>query len=110
MHTLATRVERWPPLVATLVDRVHITVHDTFGLALLGILNIFIVLFVHVRVGGRESRVDVLWHWSVLGSFALLHPDNVSLLKWSVLVESTANKVSRVGQVRSARTLDVHCL
>ena len=33
-----------------LIDRIHITMHDTLRLALLGILNVFIVLFVHVGV------------------------------------------------------------
>lgn len=110
MHTLATGVEGWPPLIATLVYRVHIAVHDGLRLALLGILDVFVVLFIHVRVGCWESRVDILWHWSVLGCFALLHPRNVGLLEWSVLVESTANKICRVGQIWSARSLNVHCL
>ena len=110
MHTLATGVERCSPLVPTLVDRVHITMHDTLRLTLLGILNVFVVLFIHVRVGGWEGRVDILRHWSMLGGFTLLHPRNVRLLEWSVLVQSTANKIGRVGQVWSARSLNVHCL
>lgn len=110
MHTLATGVKGGPPLVATLVDRIHITMHDSIRLALLRVLNVLIVFFVHVGVRCREGWVDILGHWSVLGSFTLLHPRNVSLLEWSVLVKSTANKIGRVGQIGSARSLNVHCL
>jgi hypothetical protein len=94
LHTLATGVERQSPLVAALVDRVHIAVHDSLRVTLLGVFNVFVVLFVHVRVGCGEGRVDILWHWSVLGSFTLLHPCDVGLLERSVLVQSTANKIS----------------
>jgi hypothetical protein len=110
LHTSATGVEGWPPLIATLVDRVHIAMHDTLRLTLFGILDVFVVLFVHVRVGCWEGRVDILWHWSVLGSFTLLHPRDVGLLEWSVLIESTAYEISRVGQIRSAGSLNIHCL
>jgi hypothetical protein len=108
MGTLATwiRRERDPPSGA--VDLLQRTKHDDLGLALLRILDVFIVLLVHLRVGCRESRVDILRHQLVLGGLAFLDSSDVSLLNRSVLVERSADKISGIRQVREVRSLNVH--
>lgn len=110
MGTLASRggCERSPPLGA--VDLLQSAKHDDLGLALLRILDVIIVLLVHLGVGSRESRVNVLRHQLVLGSLTFLDPSNVSLLNRSVFVQSSANKIGRIRQVRKVGSLNVHSL
>jgi len=98
MGTLTTwgRCEGSPPFSADVVNLLQRTKHDDFGLALLWILDIFIVLLVHLRIGCRESRVNILWHQLVLGSLTFLDASDVSLLNRPILVEGSANKIGRI--------------
>lgn len=88
------RRERGPALIT--VDLLHVAVHNGFRLALLGILDVLIVLLVHLRVGSWEGRIDVLGQDLVLGSLTFLHASDVSLLKRSVFVQSSADEISGV--------------
>ena len=73
--------------------------HDLLSATGLWILNVLIILFVHLRIASWEGRINVLWRWAMLGGLTLLHAVNVCLLLRAILVESAADKVSRVWQV-----------
>jgi hypothetical protein len=108
MGTLATwvRCERNPPSGA--VNLLQRTKHDDLGLAFLRVLDVFIILLVHLGVGCRESRVDILRHQLVLGGLTFLDTSNVSLFDRPVLVQRSADKVGRIRQIREVRSLNVH--
>jgi hypothetical protein len=105
MDTLTTRVgcERDPPSGA--VNLLQRTKHDNLGLAFLRILDVFIV---HLGVGCRESWVNILRHQLVLGSLTFLDSSNVSLFNRPVLVQSSANEIGRIREVREVGSLNVH--
>jgi hypothetical protein len=78
---------------------VDLTMHQVLMITILSIFQIFVVLFIHVWVGGRKGGIDVLRSSFMLGSFALFDVVEIGLLEWAVFVQSTTYKIRGVGQV-----------
>jgi hypothetical protein len=81
------------------IELVNVTMHEILLAAVLTTLQVVVVFLVHVRIGGGKGRIDILRPGFVFGSLTLLHVVDVGLLQRTILIESPADKVCRVGQI-----------
>jgi hypothetical protein len=96
--------------VACVFVHLNFAVHEERMITLLDIFVFIIVVFlVHIRIRGREGRVNVLRLCLVLGSLPSLETHNVCLLEGTIFVKRAADKVSAVREIWSLRTVDLEC-
>lgn len=83
--------------VARIFIHLDLAVHEKRMITLLDIVVVLIVIFlIHIRIGGREGRIDVLRLCLMLGSLSSLKAHDVCLLERTVLVKGAADEVGAV--------------
>ena len=99
------RRSRSGPCGEIAVQLVQLAVHQVLPLALFGILEVLVILFIHLRVRSREGGINVLWSSLVLSRFLQLELVEESLFQRPVFIQGTADEVRRVGKINRVRPI-----